>query len=82
MARSNSENNRRRIRLDVSEVAAGGGMVTPWLRHGAAAHNASSLATRGVTQFNPTWQFALSATNTAVQLIRARSAGARALGLG
>jgi hypothetical protein len=57
-------------------------MVTPWLRHGAVAHNASSLATRGVTQFHPTWQLALTTTKAAVQLIRATSAGAHALGLG
>jgi hypothetical protein len=82
MARSNSENKPPRIRLDVSEVAAGGGMVTPWLRHGAVAHNASSLATRGVTQFHPTWQLALTTTKAAVKLIRATSAGAHALGLG
>jgi|SRR5580698_2667111 hypothetical protein len=45
--------NRQRIRLDIAEVAVGGGIVPPWLRHGAAAHNASSLATRGVTEFHP-----------------------------
>ena len=34
-----------------------------------------------VTEFHPTWQLRLTATEGAVQLIRARSAGARALGL-
>jgi hypothetical protein len=53
MARSNLENKPAEDTLDIAEVAVGGGIVPPWLRHGAAAHNASSLATRGVTEFHP-----------------------------
>jgi hypothetical protein len=82
MARSNSENKPAADPARCFGGGAGGGMVTPWLRHGAVAHNASSLATRGVTQFHPTWQLALTTTKAAVQLIRATSAGANALGLG